>query len=121
VPSDRTVVWFVASHHEAEALRRQRNKGIERPEFIRLSEQFWDETAGLLRGLGYTVVDPRPDIRNALLDHGAAVYTPSGHYTKAGYEITMSAVTPAIDAVMQTIETPTSKATTFATASPNAN
>jgi hypothetical protein len=113
-------VWFVASDHEAEALRRERQKG-KRPEFFRLSEQFWHETAVRLRGLGYTVVDPRLEIASALLDHGIDVYTRSGHYTRAAYEITMSAVAPAIDAVMQKIKAPTTKATTFATSSPTAN
>src|SRR5262249_41064896 len=47
VPPERTMVWFVASNHEAEALRQERKKGIERPDFFRLSEQFWDETAEL--------------------------------------------------------------------------
>jgi hypothetical protein len=121
VPPERTVVWFVASNHEAETLRRERQKGSKRPDFFRLSEQFWDETAVLLRGLGYKVVDPRPEIASALVDHGIAVYTQSGHYTRAAYEITMSAVAPAIDAVMQEIEAPTTKATTFATSSPTAN
>ena len=122
VPPERTVVWFVASMHEAEALRRDPSqKGSKRPEFFRLSEQFWDETAVRLRGLGYTVVDPRPEIASALLDHGIAVYTGSGHYTRAAYEITMSAVAPAIDAVMKKIKAPTAETTTFATSSPTAN
>jgi hypothetical protein len=122
VPPERTVVWFVASNHEAEALRQHPSqKGSKRPDFFRLSEQFWDETAVRLRGLGYTVVDPRPEIASALVDQGIAVYTQSGHYTRAAYEITMSAVAPAIDAVMQEIEAPTTKATTFATSSPTAN
>jgi hypothetical protein len=130
VPPERTVVWFVASNHEAEALRQeavweshpsQKRKGSKLPEFFRLSEQFWDETAVRLRGLGYTVVDPRPEIASALIDHGIDIYSGGGHYTRAAYEITMSAVAPAIDAVMQEMEAPTTKATTSATASQTAN
>jgi hypothetical protein len=97
VPPERTVVWLVASKNEAEALRWEREKRIERPDFFRLSEQFWDQTAGLLCGLGYTVVDSRPKITSALLDHGVAVYTKNGHYTRAAYEITARAVGPAIE------------------------
>jgi hypothetical protein len=99
VPPERTVVWLVASKQETKALRKERESyfGFERPNFFRLSEQFWDETAGVLRGLGYTVVDPRPEITSALLDHGVAVYTKNGHYTRAAYEITARAVVLAIE------------------------
>jgi hypothetical protein len=36
-------------------------------------------------------------IASALLDHGVAVYTKNGHYTRAAYEITARAVGPAIE------------------------
>jgi hypothetical protein len=100
VPPERTVVWVVPSNHEAEALRQERS-GSKRPDFFQLSEQFWEETAELLRGLGYTVVDPRPEITSALLDHGLVVFTRSGHYTRTANEITARALVPAIENMMR--------------------